>query len=101
MQSQLLAQQKSQTLYFDRGAKSLPPVTTGDTVQMKTKNGWKPATVTKLAHTAQSVIVNSNELSTDETGETSSRHQKSQVQRVIEGSRRAEEVTEPSPRHLK
>ena len=58
--SQLLAQQKSQKLYFDRGAKSLPPVTTGDTVQMKTKNGWKPATVTKLAHTPRSVIVNSN-----------------------------------------
>ena len=35
--SQLLAQQKSQKLYFDRGAKSLPPVTTGDTVQMKTE----------------------------------------------------------------
>ncbi|KAL9967217.1 hypothetical protein ACROYT_G025395 [Oculina patagonica] len=48
-------------LYFDRGAKSLPPVTTGDTVQMKTKNGWKPATVTKLAYTPRSVIVNSNE----------------------------------------
>ena len=58
--SQLLAQQKSQKLYFDRGAKSLPPVTTGDTVQMKTKNDWKPATVTKLAHTPRSVIVNSN-----------------------------------------
>jgi len=58
--SQLLAQQKSQKLYFDRGAKSLPPVTAGDTVQMKAKNGWKPATVTKLAHTPRSVIVNSN-----------------------------------------
>ncbi|KAL9967626.1 hypothetical protein ACROYT_G025898 [Oculina patagonica] len=58
--SELLAQQKSQQLYFDRGAKSLRPVTTGDTVQMKAKNSWKPATVTKLAHTPRSVIVNSN-----------------------------------------
>ena len=55
--SQLLAQQKSQKLYFDKGAKSLPPVKTGDAVRMKTKNGWKPATVTKLAHTPRSVIV--------------------------------------------
>ena len=55
--SKLLAQQKSQKLYFDKGAKSLPPVKTGDAVRMKTKNGWKPATVTKLAHTPRSVIV--------------------------------------------
>ena len=27
---------------------------------MKTKNGWKPGTVTKLAHTPRSVIVTSN-----------------------------------------
>ena len=56
----VLAQQKTQKLYFDRGAKSLPPVKTGDTVRLKTKNGWKPATVTKLAHTPRSVIVTSN-----------------------------------------
>ena len=60
VKSQLLAQQKTQKLYFDRGAKSLPPVKTGDTVRLKTKNGWKPATVTKLAHTPRSVIVTSN-----------------------------------------
>ena len=48
--SQLLAQQKTQNLYFNRGAKSLPHVKTGDTVRMKTKNGFKPATVTKPAH---------------------------------------------------
>ena len=57
---QLLAQQKTQKLYFDRGAKSLPHAKTGDTVQLKTKNGWKPATVTKLAHNTRSVIVTGN-----------------------------------------
>ena len=50
-QSQLLAQQETQKFYFERGAKSLPPLKDGDTVRMKTPNGWKPATVTKLANT--------------------------------------------------
>ena len=58
--SQLLAQQKSQKLYFDRGAKALPPVKTGDAVRMKTSNGWRPATVTKLADSPRSVVVTSN-----------------------------------------
>ena len=57
---QLLAQQKTQKPYFDRGAKSLPLVKTGDTVRMKTKNGFKPATVKKLAHSPRSVMVTSN-----------------------------------------
>ena len=48
------------TQLLDARAKSLPPVKTGDTVRLKTKNGWKPATVTKLAHTPRSVIVTSN-----------------------------------------
>lgn len=41
------------------GAKSLPPVKTGDTVRLKTKNDWKPATVTKLAPSPRLVIVTS------------------------------------------
>ena len=58
--SQLHAQQKTQKLYFNRGANSLPTVKTGDTVRLKTKNCWKPAKVTKLVHTPRSVIVTSN-----------------------------------------
>ena len=57
---QLLAQRKSQKMYFDRGAMSLLPVKTGDAVRMKTKNGWKSVTVTKLDYTPRSVIVTSN-----------------------------------------
>ena len=58
--SQLLAQQQKQKFYFDRGAKSLPPLRTGDAVRVKTPNGWKPATVTKLANTPRSAIVTSD-----------------------------------------
>ena len=58
--SQLLAQQKTQKLCFDRGAKSLPHIKTGDTVRMKAKNGFKPATVTKLAYSPRLVMVTSN-----------------------------------------
>ena len=50
--SQLFAQQKSQKLYFDREAKSLPLVKTGDTVRMKKKNDWKTTTLAKLAHSS-------------------------------------------------
>ena len=60
IKSQFLAQQKTQKAYFDRGAKSLPHVKTGDTVGMKTKNGFKPATVTKRAYSPRSVMVTSN-----------------------------------------
>ena len=52
-------QQKTQKVSFDRGAKLLPPVKTGDTVRLKTRNGWKRATVTKFAPTPRSVIVTS------------------------------------------
>ena len=58
--SQLLAQQQKQKFYFDRGAKSLPPLRKGDAVRVKTPNGWKPATVTKLANTPRSAIVTSD-----------------------------------------
>ena len=58
--SQLLAQQQNQKFYFDRGAKSLPPLRKGDAVRVKTPNGWKPATVTKLANTPRSAIVTSD-----------------------------------------
>ena len=58
--SQLLAQQQKQKFYFDRGAKSLPPLRKGDAVRVKTPNSWKPATVTKLANTPCSAIVTSD-----------------------------------------
>jgi len=58
--SQLLAQQQKQKFYFDRGAKSLPPLRKVDAVRVKTPNGWTPATVTKLANTPRSAIVTSD-----------------------------------------
>ena len=48
-------------LYFDRGVKSLPPFNTSDPVRIKTKSGWKPEKVIKLAHNPGSVIVASDQ----------------------------------------
>ena len=56
--SQLFARQKSQKLYFDRGAKSLPLVKTGDTIRMKKKMTGKLPHLQNLL-TPRSIIVTS------------------------------------------
>ncbi len=49
---------QDQAQYYNRSAKRLPPVTTGDVVRMKTKDGWTPAVVTGHADKPRSYTVN-------------------------------------------
>jgi len=42
---QLKDQQERQQVYYDRGARPLPPLSKGDTVQYRTGNTWQPAVV--------------------------------------------------------
>jgi len=52
VQTELQEQRAKQKLYYDRNAKALKPLRSGDSVLMTTKDGkWKPAKVTNVSET--------------------------------------------------
>uniref|UniRef100_A0A8C5M1Z9 Gypsy retrotransposon integrase-like protein 1 n=1 Tax=Leptobrachium leishanense TaxID=445787 RepID=A0A8C5M1Z9_9ANUR len=54
---QLRKLQRRQKVYYDHGAKSLPPFHKGDAVLMETTAGWQPATISSIGPEPRSYVV--------------------------------------------